>query len=315
MPATKAIAPGKCILCGEHAVVYGRPAIAIPIHQLQVKVVILPDLRAQSGTITIDAPEIQLHSSLSDLPTQHPLNIAVQLVQQEFNLKSLPAMAIRITSTIPVAAGMGSSAAVAVALIKAVAEFIGHPLPIERISLLAFEVEKQQHGTPSGIDNTTIAYAQPIYYIKGQPIVPIKLAALFTLVIADTGISSATQTTVAAVRERWEKDPAAVNELMDRIGDIVNHVRTDIETGDVISTGSHLTQNHVLLQQLGVSCPALDRLVEVSLNHGALGAKLTGGGGGGHILALVQPQQVEEVISALLTAGASSAFVTTIGNQ
>ena len=167
MPAISSSAPGKIILLGEHAVVYGRPAIAIPVTQVKARAVVLARPAAARGEIIIHAPDIGLRSAMKDLPENDPLAAAVRVTQETLALSYLPAFELTITSTIPIAAGLGSGAAISVAIIRAVAEFLGRPLTEEQLSNAAYQIEKIHHGAPSGIDNTVIAYQKPIYFIKG----------------------------------------------------------------------------------------------------------------------------------------------------
>jgi mevalonate kinase len=207
MPAITATAPGKIILFGEHAVVYGRPAIAVPLAQVQARAVVSANPRAAPGSVQFQAPEVNLDASLEALPPDHPLRRAVELVGGALGLERLPALTLRITSSIPVASGLGSGAAVSVAVIRALAAFLGQPLPPEQVSALAFEVEKLHHGTPSGIDNTVITYALPVYFVR--PAHRNAASAAPHPVVGDTGVPSPTAAAVGACRA-WQADRAAV---------------------------------------------------------------------------------------------------------
>lgn len=314
MPAITSTVPGKVILFGEHAVVYGRPAIAVPVHQLQARAVVQADLRGPSGSVRLEAPDIGLSAGLDELRQDHPLRLAIRLVLQELGVEGPPASTVRVTSTIPVASGLGSGAAVSVAVIRAYATFLGHVLPIERVSALAFEVEKIHHGTPSGIDNTVVAYAMPVYYVRGSPgrIEPFQAAAPFTLVIGDTGIPSPTRRAVGDLRLAWEREPEPYERLFDAAGEIAERAREAVEAGRPLEMGPLMDENHALLQQMGVSCRELDHLVQAARRAGAQGAKLSGGGRGGNMIALVEPDRAEAVAQALREAGAVRTIITTI---
>ena len=290
MTAITATAPGKIILFGEHAVVYGRPAIAAPVSQVQARVVIQANPRGALGQVLLQAPDIGLESALDALSADHPLASAIRGVCSELSLKRLPACTVRITSTIPVAAGMGSGAAVSVALIRALGGFLGHPLPPERISALAFEVEKLHHGTPSGIDNSVVTHAMPVYFTRGRPIEKLRLPVPFTVVIGDTGIASPTAVSVGDVRLAWQAEPARYEDIFDAMGRIAERARELIETGQPQGLGPLMDENHAYLQEIGVSSVELDRLVQAARQAGALGAKLSGGGRGGNMIALAAPE-------------------------
>jgi mevalonate kinase len=312
VPAISSSAPGKVILFGEHAAVYGQPAIAVPVTEVSAKAIITPDPSASSGAIHITAPQINLVANLADLPTEDPLAAAIHATLSELKVDKLPAFKLRVTSTIPVASGLGSGAAVSVAIIRAVSAFLGRPLPDDRISELAFEVEKLHHGTPSGIDNMVITYNKAVYYIKGNPIEIMRIAKPFNLVIADTGISTPTKETVADVRLLWESDPEPYEQIFETIGKIANTAGASIESGNNDALGALMNENHALLQKLDVSSPDLDKLVLAAREAGALGAKLSGGGRGGNIIALAPDSLAEKIRTALLAAGAKSAIITIV---
>ena len=141
MPAFSASAPGKVILFGEHAVVYGRPAIAVPVLQVRAKALVSVDPRSFPGLVKFQAPDIGLESTLYDLPENHPLAAVVLKAGKAMQLKHIPACTIKVTSTIPIAGGMGSGAAVSVAILRAFSASLGHPLSNEQVSQLAYEVE------------------------------------------------------------------------------------------------------------------------------------------------------------------------------
>jgi len=312
MPAITSSAPGKVILCGEHAVVYGAPAIALPVFQVSTKTTILARPFAPTGSVRIVAPCIDLNSDLNALLDNHPLRAASTLVMQELGFSRLQACEIRIHTSIPIAAGLGSSASVTVSLARALSAFHGHPLSDEAVNRVAFEVEKLHHGTPSGIDNTVITYRVPVYFIKSLPIEHLTIRNPFSLVIADSGTASLTAETVAGVRERWLSDKDRYDVIFANISNLSREVKRILEEDDLTHNAALLTRNHELLKELGVSTPALDDLVNCALEAGALGAKLSGGGGGGNIIALVSSSQAESVARALEQHGAARTIITTI---
>ncbi|GAB4581392.1 MAG: mevalonate kinase [Anaerolineales bacterium] len=315
LPPYTSSAPGKIILFGEHAVVYGQPAIAVPVTHVRAEARIEP---ARGGDFSqIFAPNIGLDTRVEDLPLSHPLSIALRGVLSACGVAEPPPFHLTIQSTIPVAGGMGSGAAVSVAVIRAFSTFLGHPLPDEQVNALAYEVEKHHHGTPSGIDNTVITYARPVYFVRGHPIETFTVprsqnAAPFTLLIADTGIPSSTAITVGDVRKSWQADPDRYNKIFQWVGNLAMKARRAIESGTPDTLGPLMDENHSQLQQIGVSSPELDRLVDAARASGALGAKLSGGGRGGNMIALVKPETAERVTEALRAAGAVRTIVTEI---
>ncbi|MFQ5793202.1 MAG: mevalonate kinase, partial [Acidobacteriota bacterium] len=221
-------------------------------------------------------------------------------------------LTVTISSTIPVARGLGSSAATSAAIVRALARHFGRPLSPAQVSELVYRAEVLQHGTPSGIDNSVVAFEQPVYFIRGQPIEYLRVGAPLHLVIADTGITSATKEAVGAVRAAWERDRARFDGLFDEIGDIAREARCAIEEGEEEQLGRLMDANHRLLQAIEVSSPELDRLVEAARSAGALGAKLSGGGQGGNMIALVRAGTQELVVDTLRRADAEGVMVTKV---
>lgn len=305
MPAISASAPGKVILFGEHAVVYGQPAIAAPVQAVSANAIITPDIQAPSGRVWIEAPEAGISAELGALPEGDPLAAAVGACLQALDISHPPAFKLRVSSTIPMGGGLGSGAAVSVSILRAVSAFLGHPLSDEQVSALAFEVEKIHHGTPSGIDNTVITYAKPVFFVKGRAVEFLEVAAPFTLLIADSGASTPTKISVGAVRAAWQAEPERYGQLFVQIGDLAKQARKAIEAGDNKQLGPLMDRNHELLQQMDVSSPELDVLVAVARKAGARGAKLSGGGRGGNMIALVEAGQSAGISQALKSARAA----------
>jgi mevalonate kinase len=308
---TTASAPGKIILFGEHAVVYGRPALAVPVTQVHADVEVTDSSR--SG-IWIDAPDVNLHAELNMLPSDHPIASVIHNLFFLSRVSPFPSLNIKITSTIPVASGLGSGAAVTVALTRALSSHINYPMTddADAVNAFAYEIEKLHHGTPSGIDNTVITYAKPVYFIKGQAIETFQVTKPFTIVIGDTGISAPTKESVGDVRKLWEADKAKWENVFDEVADISFSARRVIEEGWTKMLGALMDENHALLQNMTVSSSELDKLVSAARNAGALGAKMSGGGRGGNMIALVEPDQAEAVASSLMEEGAKYTIITQV---
>jgi mevalonate kinase len=302
-----ASACGKVILFGEHAVVYGRPAIAAPVTQVQATATVEP---GEHGLI-IHAADIDRSVAVDSANSNDPLAAIVNLTLAHL---SCPRSDLKITirSTIPIASGLGSGAAVSTAIVRALAQWCGARLDDAEVNALVYEVEKLHHGTPSGIDNTVIAYQQPVYFIRGAAIQAFAVAQPFTVAIGNTGVASSTRITVGDVRAGWEIDRARYEAWFDRIGAIVQQARSAIESGAIDRLGPLMDQNQVLLRDLAVSSIELERLIFAAKQAGASGAKLVGGGRGGNMIALVDDRNVEAVTAALKDAGAVDVIVTEI---
>jgi mevalonate kinase len=342
---TEASAPSKIILCGEHAVVYGRPAIALPLSGVRARAVV--QNAAPGSGITFDAPDLDQRWALIDAPDQ-PLSELVVRVLDQLGAASTLDLQISMASPIPIAGGMGSGAAIATAIVRALAVHLGHELLAETISALVYASEQRFHGTPSGIDNTVVAFERPIWFVRQSPlsvvssqlqeadareqkplgsaeqrttdhgprttatIEPITIAAPFTLLIGDTGVRSPTRLPVGEVRQRWQASPAHYEALFDAVGGLVLQVRATLAQGDIPALGALLDANQALLERIGVSSAELDHLVAAARMAGALGAKLSGAGWGGVMLALVAPATRERVAAALHAAGAVRVLETTV---
>jgi len=306
---TTSSAPGKIILFGEHAVVYGRPALAVPVTQVHADVEVFDSTRPG---IWINAPDIDIHAEVNTLPSDHPTASVIHNFLFISRISPFPDLDIKITSTIPVASGLGSGAAVTVALTRALSAHLGYPMPNEEVNAFAYEIEKLHHGTPSGIDNTVVTYAKPVYFVKGQPIKTFTVGKPFTIVIGDTGISAPTKESVGDVRKLWEADKAKWEMIFDNVGKIADDARSAIESGKWNSLGKLMNQNHTLLQEMTVSSLELDKLISAAKKAGALGAKMSGGGRGGNMIALVEADQAEAVAKSLRDAGAKNTIITHI---
>jgi len=311
---TTACAPGKVILFGEHAVVYGRPAIAVPVTQVRACATVEDAGKGQG--LLIQAIDLQLQHRLgSPISAEHPayhLAATVQHTLQRLRIEHIPDLTMTVSSTVPIARGLGSGAAVATAIVRALAQHLEQPLSPQEVSDLVYQTEVIHHGTPSGIDNTVIAFEQPVYFVKGKPIEMLRVKRHFWLVIGDTGIRGPTREVVSDVRRAWQGQPERYETLFDGIGDIARQAREAIEDGKVKTLGKLMDENQELLQAISVSSPELETLIRAAREAGAIGAKLCGAGRGGNMIALVTPKQAQSVAAALRAAGAVNAMVTEV---
>ncbi|MDF1512962.1 MAG: mevalonate kinase, partial [Anaerolineae bacterium] len=299
MPIEKS-APGKVILCGEHSVVYGYPAIATPVHDVRT---IVQAVAQPKGTgLLIHAVDLGKTFSIKHPFRENPLVRTAQLVLDTVGCPE-PDVQLTITSQIPIAAGMGSGAAVTVATIRTLSAYLGQNLENESVSDLTFEIEKIYHGAPSGIDNTVITWERPVYFRKGHPPVFCEIGTTFHLLIASCGIPASTRKAINFVREHLAAEAQHVKSIFNHIGTLTDKVSAALAHGQLTEMGKQLSLNHKLLVDLGVSTEKLDGMVSSALTAGALGAKLTGSGQGGNIIALVEENQIAPVRQALANAG------------
>ncbi len=289
MNPARGVGHGKLILLGEHAVVHGQPAIALTLREgVRVRV------RAREP----GAPASETEE----------LRGAVAAATAALGLDEERAFEVSVEGELPVAVGLGSSAALAVGLVRAIAAHEGRRLDRETTARLANEVEKIFHGTPSGIDATAASQEGLIWFEAGRPPRWERLDVVVpALVVALSGARHHTGETVGGLSERAGRHPEVYRPIFAAIGELVRAGRTALEQRDWPLLGEIMTMDHALLRGCGVSTPALDRLVEDARDAGALGAKLTGGGGGGAIVAL--PADSPETLVANLRERGWTAFV------
>ena len=291
-------ASGKVILLGEHAVVYDRHALALPI-PAAVRAEVL-----ESDEMSLSMPDQDESTSWSEAAGD-PIGPAaiVSLIMREMNIGDR-AFRIRVTSRIPVGAGLGASASFAVAIIRAFDALLNRNLSDLEIDDIALQCETLSHGTPSGIDNNLATFGQPVLYSKGSRTRtrPIPLTALPPLIIAASGTRGITHEQVAAVRARYEENTALYTTIFDEIDEMSVAGAAALRDGDYDLLGSLMNVCHGFLNAIQVSTPELERMVSIAREAGATGAKLTGSGGGGSIVALC-PGSSEAVSEALADAG------------
>ncbi|MGL4650984.1 MAG: mevalonate kinase [Caldilineaceae bacterium] len=314
---SKATAPGKVILAGEHAVVYGVPAIAVPVWQVQTTCTVTAAPVAHGCTISL--PDVGLTLRLAAETERgansHPVAHMARRAMLAAGMGEEPDWQIDLASTIPIASGLGSGAALSTALVRAVFGAANLAATAATVSALVYESEKVYHGTPSGIDNTVIAHGRPLWFVREHPPEFLAAGAPLTLLIADTGVRSPTAEAVARVRELFDRVPGLAHQFLEIIRANIQDVRAAFESGDAVALGAAFDESQQWLRAIGVSSPELDRLVTAATAAGALGAKLSGGGRGGNMIALVTAETARVVETALRTAGAVRVISTVVRNE
>jgi hydroxymethylglutaryl-CoA reductase len=195
---------------------------------------------------------------------------------------------IEVFPDVPRGMGLGGSAAIAVAIIRALDRHFGLKLTDARVNELAFLSEEIAHGQPSGIDNTLATYGRPLVYRRGTPplVEPLAIRSPLRLVIGMTRAEGLTAKTVGNVREARERNPRLYDKIFDDIDALVLQAVAALRDDDHHALGELMNVCQGLLNALQVSTPELERLIGIARGAGALGAKLTGGGGGGAMVAL-----------------------------
>lgn len=284
-------AAGKVILLGEHAVVYGRPALAASL-PLGLEV----EVEETAGPLGLESDRAEL--------TSDPRPAA--LVREAADALGLPprGLALRVRSQLPPGVGLGSSAALAIAVLRALALAAGRRLGSEEEVALGRRLEAVFHGTPSGIDPAAAALGAGCFrFVRGDPptITPLRLPRSLPLVIVLGGRARSTGAAVAGLRSRWEGDRSRYEALFDEVAATVEAGAAAVERGDLADLGRAFDRNQTLLEALGVSAPEVEAVAAAARRAGALGAKLTGGGAGGAVVAVAE--DAEAVARAFSVTG------------
>jgi hydroxymethylglutaryl-CoA reductase len=295
------VAWGKVILLGEHSVVYGRRALASAI----------------SRRIEVRIGDVYSRANGNGRPNPHHTDPRFRAaIKRAGELLDIDAsdLIVHVDSDLPAGVGLGSSAALSVALVRGMAAFAGVDCCHAEVCAHAYELERIFHGTPSGIDNTAATHGGLFVFRRGEPPRQLRTMLPLSLVVAQGKTPRQTQRTVAGVRERWQAEPQAYEALFDQIDRLVAAAEEALSHGDLTTLGATMNGNHALLQRIGVSTPELDQLVDFGHRHGALGAKLTGGGGGGAIICLGANRTEAERLAERYRAEGWEAFTTRVSS-
>ena len=295
---------GKVVIAGEHAVVYGRHAIAAPV-PLTIKALVDDSQEGVELVIPSWGVEYQL---TRDRDKRRSFERSAGVIFDRLGLADR-AMRIEVFPEVPRGMGLGGSAAMAVAIVRALDKHFRLGLTEADINALAFESEKEAHGRPSGLDNTVASYGRPIVFRPGDPplVETLQVGTDIPFLVALSGKEGLTAKTVGRVRTAWKQNRKLYERIFDEIDTLALQSVSAIADGDLNRLGELMNINHGLLNALQVSTPALEQMVDIARKAGALGAKLTGGGGGGSILVLADGN--EEAIAADLKKAGYDAFL------
>ncbi|MBT6820884.1 mevalonate kinase [archaeon] len=294
--------PGKIILFGEHAVVYGKPAIAAPVNSLTTNVKLkITDDEISKIIITDKSLTPEERNRLEEL---------LELVKKELVIKDN--FHITIDSSVPISSGMGSSASLCVSIVKSLLLHKNNSVDVEELSKLALIGEKIFHGNPSGIDTNVISYNQTLFFQKKKKNEFIKIKKPLNILIADSGIKGSTKRAVSLVKKKYEENKIIYSKIFDDMEKISIVSKKAIEEGDIEKLGRMMTLNHALLKMIGISNEKLDYIFSSAIDYGAYGAKISGAGMGGNIIALVKEKDIENITEALRENGAVHVYHTVI---
>lgn len=341
----------KVILFGEHSVVYGHSAIALPLKNLRMRAVVTScneslapasceslsstpceslsstpressasaPRESSASTTNLDSHIIlsclDFTGKLSEIPARfNSIRTAIR-ASLEFAGWSGENLHIFTESDFPAERGLGSSAAAAGAVIRAILDYYGVAASDDEIFKLTQTAECVAHGRSSGLDATATAASWPVRFSRGCfDRMEINMRAW--LVLADSGCKGMTRETVEALRSRLESNPVEVGSQLNKLGEIAAVAEDDLAFGRIENMGKQMTFAHRILADLGISTAKLDALVDAACQHGALGAKLTGGGGGGCVIALADSEDAAKRVSeAFKNAGACDTWIVNIGDS
>lgn len=294
----------KIILMGEHSVVYGQPAIALPLPNVKLTVTLTPTDRGQTVKSRYFTGDWHILPSIMRGVQQLLTTLINHFAGQDDHWQ------LTIDSELPAERGMGSSAATAVAIVRAFFDYYDAPLTRHDLLQLADVEEEITHRSPSGLDAATVSSKTPLYYIKGHEGVAIPMNVRATMVIADTGIKGATKEAIMAVQSLLTTEPESAKAHIRHLGQLVQASRQYLANGEIVKLGTTLNAAQQDLKALQVSDQALDHLIAVANRHGALGAKLTGGGRGGCMFAIMRTALgARKLASVLRENGAQQTWI------
>ncbi len=300
---------GKIILTGEHSVVHGTHAVAAPI-TLKMKAKVWDHDKG----VRLLIPRWGVEQTI-EFGADHKYSIykSLEMILDHLDLRNRP-MNIEVFPEVPRAMGMGGSAALAVAIIRALNKHFELGLGDDDVRRLSFESENIVHGGASGIDNTVSTYGNLIMFQKGTPpkMETLMLKEPIPIVIGLSGVESMTSKMVKQVRENAEKHPNWYEQIFKQMDELALASKEAIEKRDLSELGMIMNMNHGYLNTLGVSYPDVESLIEIARNNGALGAKLTGGGGGGAMIALCDSEKMQKKIQKKMHESGYDALIAEI---
>lgn len=296
-------AHAKAILLGEHAVLYGAPALVLPIPQLTVTACARWSCRGTDGSGDLSLTMTGSPSRPMVTQASDGLRRLVTEFTATMGVDDDPHLNVILDGAIPHGRGLGSSAACARAVVHALADLYDREVTESETFDLVQTAESVAHGRSSGVDARAVGTSAPLLFQRGE-IQELSIGCHGLFVIADSGVVGRTKDAVQRLREGFQEDDGAKERFVRRGARLAEQARQALAEGRAEELGSLLTANHDLLRAAGLSVERIDALVEAALGAGSLGAKITGGGLGGCVVALTRLDQAADVIQELHAAGA-----------
>jgi mevalonate kinase len=313
---------GKVILLGEHSVVYGRPAISAGLGRgcgASAE-------RGQPGapdTLSVDPWGVSVSSTQPESePERELLRRGFAVVSESLDARwraagnTAPRSSVRVQAAmeIPGGAGLGGSAALSVAVVRAIDEAFGLSQDAEALVAASIAWERVFHGNPSGVDSAMAVHGGLARYVRGQPLTHVRGKSPLSLVVGNSGEHGSTKSTVASVARQHARDPIKTEQIFDAIAALVNNAQSALEAGEHARLGQLMDLNQTLLNSLLLSTTKLEEMCRIARSAGALGAKLTGGGGGGCMIALAADAAASERIAGALSNAGYVAFAVEVSS-
>jgi mevalonate kinase len=301
---------GKAILFNEHFVVYGIPSIVSAIGKYTIAKINPSEIKGYTIQDNRDATPGYKQNKIEQQKTS--INNIIKKMDLDLNKKGIN---IELSGNLYAASGIGASAASCVAIVRALSNYYNLNLSDEEINKIAYEGEKGYHGTPSGVDNTASTFGGLIWFEKSDTnvIEKIEIQNQIEIVMGNTGKVANTELAVKGVRDRKNNNPDKYKDIFNRAENIAYLAKRAFQEEDYTELGKLMNENHRLLQQIEVSTRELDFLVNIAREHGAYGAKLTGGGLGGNIIALTPGRDLQEEVANAIEKEGFQTLKTVIG--
>ncbi len=316
MKVVHASAPGKCILFGEHAVVYGYPAIAMAISLKST--CIIEELNESKIELVLknfnqNYEFKDLNEFFINFPSKFDqIKHLFKIIHERFNTK-INKIKLTLSSTLFPSSGLGSSASISVALVMAFSVYYNLNLEKSEISKIAYELEKIVHGTPSGIDNSICTFGNVIFFQEGK-FHFIEVSEDFRILVTYTNMDHNTKLAIEQLRDFKKEEKKFCDFVFDRIGFYTEIAESELTTGDLNEIGNLMNINQKLLAALNLSNNTINEIVNTAIENGAYGSKLTGAGLGGCVISIGKEDVLEE-ISQILNSKGYKSFIANIDKE
>jgi len=284
----KTSAPGKLLLLGDYAVVYGHPCIVTAVDK----------------RLNVEANIIEAKEDLIETPQVKESRFVLETIaymKERFNIKQM--IAIKTQGDFSHQVGLGSSSAVTVATVAALSKLFNLHLSKKDIFTISYKVNLLIQGVGSGFDIAAATYGKTIRYVKGGEELEELPVLNLPLVVGYSGIKADTPYYIRKVESAFKQRQEELNKLFASTHALVDRATAAFKTNDLSTVGHCMNEGHTILQELGVSIPKLDSMVGAARAAGAWGAKLSGAGGGDCMIALTPPEKKQQVMDAIEQAG------------